>query len=211
MTIKAVTGFPGTGKTFYLTHQAYLNIKQGRDVFSNYPIRGAYEITFDDLVNYRFPKGSLVVIDESGRWFNSRNWSKLPSEVFDLFTLHRHAQLDLLIAVQNFNRIDVALREVIEMVYWSENPIILPYFKYYLYYDVEQIGGLKEYQSIERIYKRSRSRKLYDTHVMERIFEGKDEIPKKLWNPDYEVKSWRKRLYKLKMDIIAELPRKKKK
>lgn len=172
--IIAVTGHPGSGKSFYIVNRAYKAIKKGRIVFSNIAIKGAYKIEFDDLVRYDFPAGSVVVIDEAGRWFNSRKWKDLPDRVFDLFTLHRHFKLDLIIAVQNFARIDIALREVIELTYWSESLWYLPYRLYYGYYDVEKVGGLKHYDFIRRISKYSKSRNLYDTHEMEKEKIGED-------------------------------------
>jgi len=205
--IEAVTGFPGSGKSFYCTNRAYKNMKKGRLVFSNYPLNGAYKITFDDLVNYKFPTGSLVIIDEGGRWFNSRKWKDLPSEVFDLFTLHRHFELDLIVAVQNFNRIDIALREVIEIVWWAENSFVLPYFKYYQYYDVEQAGSLKDYQSVSRVWKWSRSRKLYNTHIMSDAIKDKGEIPLVPWVDGSEVKKV-PIVQKMKKGLVNLMPKK---
>lgn len=180
--IEAYTGYPGSGKTFACTNRAYKDIKRGYTVFTNYPVKGAYKITFDDLINHTFPSQATVIIDESGRWFNSRKWKDLPSEVFDLFTLHRHMRLDLIVAVQNFNRIDVSLREVIELVWWSRNNLILPFFVYDGYYDVESLGIKGEGQKRTYIWKKSRSRKLYDTHIMSKAIEGKTEISLNPWS-----------------------------
>lgn len=213
--IEAVSGYPGSGKSLYLTYRSYREIKKGRMVFSSFPLKGAYKITFDDLVNYSFPEGSIVVIDESGRWFNSRNWSKLPPEVFDLFTLHRHAQLTLLIAVQNFNRIDVALREVVEIVHWAVNDWWLPYFKYYTYYDVEEVGGLKEYVSVDRVFRWTRARDLYDTHIMKSIFDSKEKIPAVPWSENDVIDERKHKRYlrqqKFKTWLSGLKPTKKKK
>lgn len=190
--IKAYTGYPGNGKSFACTHYAYKDIKKGRKVFTSYPVKGAYKITFDDLCKYRFPEGSTVIIDESGRWFNSRNWKDLPPEVFDLFTLHRHMKLDLVVAVQNFNRIDVALREVVELVYWSRNYPWLPFIIYDGYYDVESLGLKGQANTTHIIWKWTRSRKLYDTHAMSKTI-NKDEIPLIPWETDQPDRAGRKR------------------
>lgn len=169
--IECYCGYPGHGKTLALTYRAYKAMKQKRLVFTNYPVKGAYRITFDDLIEYAFPKGSVVIIDESGRWFNSRKWKDLPPEVFDLFTLHRHMQLDLIVAVQNFNRIDIALREVIELVWWASNKLWSPVIVYYGYYDVENLGMKGEHNLVSYISRWTRARKLYDTHAMSRIID----------------------------------------
>lgn len=179
--IEAVTGYPGSGKSFYCTYRAYKAIKKGRKVFTNYPVKGAYKITFDDLIKYTFPPDSLVIIDEAGRWFNSRKWSDLPDQVFDLFTMHRHMRLDLLVAVQNFNRIDKALREVIELCWWARNIPLLPWFIYDGYYDVEQLGMKGEAEKRDIVFKYSKSRKLYDTHIMAKMIDYND-IPLIPWD-----------------------------
>lgn len=184
--IEAYTGFPGSGKTFACTYRARQALKRGETVFTNYPVKGCHKITFDDLINHTFPKGSTVIIDESGRWFNSRNWSSLPPEVFDLFTLHRHMKLDLIIAVQNFNRIDKALREVIELVWWARNIPGLPWFIYDGYYDVESLGLKGEAQKRQYIFKLSRARKLYDTHAMSNTIKN-TVIPLVPWIQDQPV------------------------
>lgn len=192
--IEAVTGFPGSGKSVYCSYQTMKALKQGRKVFINIPVRGAYKITFDDLIKYRFPKGSLVIIDEGGRWFNSRKWKDLPSEVFDLFTLHRHMGLDLIVAVQNFNRIDVALREVIELVWWARNNPILPFYMYDGYYDVEAMGLKGQSQHKSYIWRWSKARKLYDTHAMSKAFENKDDMPLIPWIEETPKKPFKERL-----------------
>lgn len=205
--IELVMGVPGSGKTFYCTYRAYKAIKRGQMVFSNYPIVGAYKITFDDLINYTFPPNSLVIIDEAGRWFNSRKWGELPDQVFDLFTLHRHLKLDLLVAVQNFARIDKALREVVEIVWWADNRAYLPFFLYNAYYDPEMLGLKKESHATTIVSKFSRARKLYDTHIMSQMIDY-NEIPKKLWFDKKDIKKDKKRLRRDKKYGIIDTNRK---
>lgn len=164
--IDVIVGYQGSGKTFYLVNKAHKAIKQGRKVFTNVRIRGAYKLTFQDLIDFTFPPGSVVLIDEAGRWFSSRKWSQLPDEVFDLFTLERHLRLDLTIAVQNFNRIDKALREVIEWAWWARNRFFSPWFIYEGYSDIEHVGLKGECERKMYVWRWSRSRKLYDTHGM---------------------------------------------
>lgn len=178
--IQCVTGFPGSGKSYFCAWQAYRALRRGRKVFSNYPIRGTYRIDFDDLVKYTFPDNSLVIIDEAGRWFNSRDWSKLPNKVFDLFTLHRHFRLDLLVAVQNFQRIDKALREVTELVWWSERMRFLPFFVYYGYYNVEELGK-QEYNKRLFVMRRKKIFDLFDTEYFYNLKSTMDEVSLRPW------------------------------
>lgn len=208
--IEAIVGYQGSGKTFLLVNKADKALRRGQKVFSNVAIRGAYRLTFDDLVNYTFPKHSMVLIDEAGRYFNARKWKELPDDVFDLFTLERHLKLDLTIAVQNFNRIDKSLREVIELVWWARNLPFSPFFIYEGYYDVEHLGLKGEVQQKRLIYKRSRSRKLYDTHGMASTI-NKDMMPEIPWDLGEEksvgIKNWIKKLFIAKStESIKESP-----
>jgi hypothetical protein len=181
MAIQCVVGYQGTGKSFWLTFKGWKAMQKKNKVFSSYPLKGAYKVTFQDLIDFTFPPGSTIIIDECGRWFNSRNWSKLPQDVFDLFTLQRHLQLDLMVGVQNFNRIDVALREVIEYVWWARNYVFLPFIIYEMYHEVEHLGLKTEVKKRALIWKWSRCRSLYNTHAMASTVI-KDFIPEELWD-----------------------------
>lgn len=181
--IIAYTGMPGSGKTYALVHRAHKAMLQGRTVFANFPLKGTYQISLDDICNYQFPEDCLVLIDEAGRWFNSRQWKDLPSEVFDLFTMHRHVQMDLFIAVQSFARIDKSLREVVELVYWATNKPFLPYHKYYGYYDLEKLGSMKrDHHAMHITWKTKKLRNYYDTFSMKEKFAHKEMIKLVKWS-----------------------------
>lgn len=180
--IIALTGMPGSGKSYGLVHRAYKSMKQGKPVFSNFPIKGAYQFTLDDLCNYSFPEGSVIIIDEAGRWFNSRSWGTLPPEVFDLFTMHRHLEYDMYIGVQSFARIDKSLREVIELVYVTHKSFF--WHLYRGFYDVERVGKIKGQEDVRYyIPKRKKYYKMYDTHSMKSAWHGKPPMPEILYSP----------------------------
>lgn len=181
--IIAYTGMPGSGKTYALVQRAHKAMLQGRIVFANFPLKGTYQISLDDICNYQFPEDCVVLIDEAGRWFNSREWKDLPSEVFDLFTMHRHVKMDLFIAVQSFARIDKSLREVVELVYWSTNKPYLPYHKYYGYYDLEKLGSMKkDHHAMHLVWKSKRLRNYYDTFSMKEKFAHKPMVSLVKWS-----------------------------
>lgn len=188
---------PGGGKTYALVWRAKQALKEGRPVFSNVYIKGTYKFTLDDLITYRFPEGSVVLVDEAGRWFNSRAWKELPEEAFDLFTMHRHMRMDLYIAVQSFARIDKALREVVELTYWSKNHPFLPYHKYEGFYDLEKVGSMrKDYDVTHIIWKNNKLRSLYNTHSMKTQFVYKELVPMVEW---LTVSRRKKKLYQVWM------------
>lgn len=181
--IIAYTGMPGSGKTYALVQRADKALRQGRMVFANFPLKGCYQISLDDICNFQFPEDCVVLIDEAGRWFNSREWKDLPHEVFDLFTMHRHVKMDLFIAVQSFARIDKSLREVVELVYWSTNRAWLPFHNYYGYYDLEKLGSMKgEHHAKHIVWKNKRLRSYYDTFSMKQKFAHKPFIALKRWS-----------------------------
>lgn len=181
--IIAYTGMPGSGKTYALVSRAHKAMLQGRTVFANFPLKGTYQINLDDICNYQFPEDCVVLIDEAGRWFNSREWKDLPHEVFDLFTMHRHVKMDLFIAVQSFARIDKSLREVVELVYWSTNKGYLPYHKYYGFYDLEKLGSMKgDHHAMHIVWKSERLRNYYDTFSMKEKFAHKPMISMNKWS-----------------------------
>lgn len=181
--IIAFTGMPGAGKSYALVQRAYKALKEGRNVYANFPIKGVNKFTLDDLCNYAFPENSVIIIDEAGRWFNSRNWGNLPPEVFDIFTMHRHLRCDMYIGVQSFARIDKSLREVIELTYWARKVPLLPLHRYEGYYDLEKVGSMRKdsdvnfYIPVKKLY-----RSMYNTHSMKSTFHGKPEMPKERWS-----------------------------
>lgn len=193
--IIAFTGMPGSGKTLALVRRAEIAIKQGRKVFANFALKGTYKISLDDLCTYQFPEDCVVLIDEAGRWFNSREWKDLPAEIFDLFTMHRHVKMDLYIAVQSFARIDKSLREVVELVYWADNVSWKPYISYRGYYDLEKMGSMKKDWHVSQVvWKRKRLYSFYDTYSMKDKFSHKPFVKFEKWS-HYE---------KTKQDIIKQ-------
>lgn len=192
--IRAITGMPGSGKSYFLVYIADRELKKGRKVYSNISIKGTIKISFDDLINYTFPHDSVLLIDEAGRDFNSRRWKELPNEIFDLFTLHRHLGLDMYIAAQNFGYIDAQLRRVIELTYWAKNSPILPFHRYEGYYDLEKLGAMKNPDTSMIVWKSRRVRSRYNHTTMSKVFKDKQEIPSEYWFPyGYEYKT----LYKV--------------
>ena len=181
--IVAYTGMPGSGKSLALVYRAYKEMRKGRPVFANFPLKGAFQVSLDDLCTYQFPEGSALFIDEAGRWFNSRSWKELPPEIFDLFTMHRHTRMDMFIGVQSFARIDKSLREVVELVYWARNSPWLPWHKYEGYYDLEKVGSMRrDYNVMHYVPKIKLYRGLYDTHAMKDKFSHLDPMYYKRWS-----------------------------
>lgn len=174
--IRALVGVPGAGKSLALVERAIRALKEGRPVYANFPIKGCYQFSLDDLIDYAFPENSVIIIDEAGRLFNARSWASLPKEVFDLFTMHRHLNIDMYIGVQAFNRIDTSLREVIELTYVARKHWVR--HSYRGYYEVARVGNLKGDEDVRyNIWFPWRLYKYYDTHAMKAVWVDKPFIP----------------------------------
>lgn len=198
--IRCFTGLPGAGKTNALVYVAHKALKQGRKVYSNVAIKGCNKIDFADLLEYRFPRGAVVLLDEGGRNFSARAWKNLPEEVFDLFTLHRHLDLDMYIAVQDFGMIDINLRRVVELTWWVKNYPVLPFYIQEGYYSLEKLGKMGRPDIKRYVWKSRKVRQRYDTRSMKVVFAGKEELPDNPWFP-YEFK------YKGRFKSIMQLLR----
>lgn len=122
--IEILTGLPGGGKSFELTRRAIEGRKEGRRVLSNVPILGAYKLTKQDLIDSAFEPGDLLIIDEAGADFNSKDWQLIPDGAYILFSQHRHLCLDMVVAVQEAVRMAKPLRELAQVYWWCEPSLI---------------------------------------------------------------------------------------
>lgn len=196
--IRCFTGLPGAGKSNALADVAHKAIQDGRKVFSNIAIKGTYKIEFKDLIEFRFPRGAVVLLDESGRDFNARNFKNLPDDIFDLFTLHRHLGLDMYIAVQDFGMIDINLRRVIELTWWITNIPVLPFYIHEGYYSLEKLGAMKRPDCKRIVWKSRKVRQRYNHLGMKYVFADKELMPENDWVPfEFKYKSRFKTLLQL--------------
>lgn len=142
--IELITGLPGGGKSYLLVWRALKGMREGRPVFSNFPLSGAYRLDIEILKHAEFPSSSLVLIDEAGLFFNSREWNKFPMEIFQLFSQHRKMKIDMLVVGQDSGMVDINIRRVAQW-FWFADPVpIIPFFRYRLYYRAEDIGYLDD-------------------------------------------------------------------
>lgn len=146
--IEMVCGLPGSGKSYYMSSEILRALEKHRPVFCNYPIKGTYKLTFNDMCYSSFPEGSLLCIDEANSWFRARDWAKLPREVFSFFMHHRHFKLDMIILAQIPTTVDVNIRDIVSYYVWSratKKPFSEEalWFRYDYYYSIEDLTNFR--------------------------------------------------------------------
>ena len=136
------TGTPGSGKTYEAVKKILDNMVKNRVVYTN--IEGIFDpecqemikgyMGFSDLALYRLLKplepdqiqdfwnhvepGALVVLDEIHKWFSNRDWKDEKNKQFGYWaSTHRHNGFDLVLITQNIERVDAAVRSLLEWNY----------------------------------------------------------------------------------------------
>lgn len=142
MAIYLFTGRPRHGKTYELARIGINLLKQGERVYSNFllkpekfkkipkDIQGDFKKKEDrdnpnKLLFYwrnvheweHMEKGNILV-DESQRYFNARRWAELSEETETKLQQHGKDNLNIYGTVQHYKRIDIALRELVEV--WTD-------------------------------------------------------------------------------------------
>lgn len=92
--VQGVFGLPGSGKSTYLAKLAKKSFKKYDRVYSNFYIRGCYQLDFDTLglVDY---SDCLILIDEISLFCDCRNWKNFSSDMVYFWTNHRHYGVDI--------------------------------------------------------------------------------------------------------------------
>lgn len=119
-----IVGQIGSGKTTYLARLARKWCKSGGIVYSNVPIRNCYKLNVQDLGNLVPEENSLVLIDESGIEFNSRNFKNTSKALIDFMKLSRHYKCRVVFCSQTFTDSDKQIRELATRVLFLR-PLIL--------------------------------------------------------------------------------------
>jgi len=207
--IKILTGKPGSGKSYTATALARQEMIRGKKVFSNvnfsFKHKGLeytnYQLDKEDIKKNRFPNNSLLIIDEAGFWFNSRNFKEFDLEDFMFFSQHRHLGIDIILVVQNMNRIDKSLRELADLIYINVNYLKFVFIQY-------KAWGLESYEkediSFNKIYLlRNKIASSYNTNQCLENFQNRDEFVIKYDYNSKKVKfsTFIKQVFKKRHDI----------
>lgn len=116
-----VFGKKGSGKTTYLTKQAYKHLKRGWKVFSTVAIPGTELFDVNEISKGRvFPEHSLVLIDEVGIIWDNRNFKNFSNNTRDYFKFQRQYKNKVILFSQTFD-IDLKLRNLTDTMYLLKN------------------------------------------------------------------------------------------
>lgn len=104
------------GKSTLLTRLAVTALAHGQRVYSTIPIAGTYLFDGKQTGFFHFEEGSLVLIDEVGLVFPSRDFKSFKSETRALFKLQGHYKLTIVICSQSFD-VDKCIRDLCDEIY----------------------------------------------------------------------------------------------
>lgn len=210
MALSLYTGTPGSGKSLHLVREILSQLRSGKDVIANFPIKftekeialgydkhffyvSNLKITVNSLLEHAIEHDyiekkkesqCLVVIDEAGGRFNTRNVGAVDrTEWIDFFSQHRKLGFDFILSCQGEKMIDRQIRTMVEteFVHRKVNNFglffLLPFSLFVAierwYVAKERVGS-----SFFRYKKKYGDR--YDTMMMFEGFKMSPELVKKI-------------------------------
>lgn len=111
-----VFGKKGSGKTTLLTKLTLRYLKKGVPVYSNVYIPGAYLFDPYDIGFKDIPPNSVLMIDEVGLIWDSRDFKSFKKEYRDYFKYQRQYRHTVYLLSQSFD-IDKKLRDLTDQMY----------------------------------------------------------------------------------------------
>lgn len=115
-----VFGKKGSGKSTLMCKLALKYSKKGYTVYCNSYIPGTYYFDATDVGFYHFPENSVLLIDEVGMIWDSRDFKSFKKEVRDYFKLQRHYKHIVYLFSQSFD-VDKKLRDLTDNMYMITN------------------------------------------------------------------------------------------
>jgi zona occludens toxin (predicted ATPase) len=110
-------GKPGCGKTTALVRLAYKALRKKRPVFTNFFVKGCYQLTKEDYGQFEFPTNALLLIDEITLWFDSRRFKDFNDQQIQYTVLHRHYENEIVYATQYYQNVDKRIRDLTQETY----------------------------------------------------------------------------------------------
>lgn len=197
MSVIALCGLPGSGKTFYATYLMRQHYKKENNIFkrlffkkkifnnvySNYPIkldRNHYSnsISLDDLnFSHSYKQDSDVVLDEAQSYYDSLEYKDFPKEQRNFFQFHRHFGIkDIFVISQDPSRIPKQIRALCCEFYDITRKICIPilgicFLRFNVYYKNDDFGKSVQVKRTEVPYK---FKKCYKFFFYKKVYKSYD-------------------------------------
>ncbi len=111
--IKFIAAEIGAGKSCLAVKIALDHLKRKWNVYSNEYIRGTYILRREDIIQGKiYPVRSLLIFDETGVQFNSRQFKTLDTKIIEYFKKCRHYKNKVIFISQTFSDTDKQLRDL---------------------------------------------------------------------------------------------------
>ncbi len=136
------TGTPGSGKTYEAVEKILDNLMRGKIIYTN--IDGMFDPECQEMIKsycnlsdlaltiqlkqlepdqiadfwMHIEPRCLVVLDEIHKWFSNRDWNDPKNKQFGYWaSTHRHYGYEVVLITQNIERVDAAVRSLLEWNY----------------------------------------------------------------------------------------------
>jgi hypothetical protein len=177
--IVAYTGLTGTCKTYSMTRDAQIYFKRKRNVYANFPLKGAW--LYKSLADVVDVRDGLIIFDElnmeAPAW---QPWS-LPAEYLQLWSQHRKSGVDFWWSAQSFHSVNANVRALTgalwEFETWLQprydGSLLLPIYRGYKLDPVGVERGLRHPKCLARkwIWAHRGVFKLYDSYARVEVAE----------------------------------------
>ena len=128
-------GVPGCGKTTVLTaiaQKELKRIKRGKSfydhVLTNFECEGCERINFTDIGVYDIQR-SLILLDEVTVDADNRDFKNFKKSSVEGFVYHRHYDLDIIMATQQYDAVDKKIRNLTQYLYTVKKGYLFPFIK----------------------------------------------------------------------------------
>lgn len=150
---------------------------------------------------------AMIIIDEAYRDYSSRNFKDFKVDQHTFFATNGHDNNDIYLIAQGINRIDVIIREMVNLFIFVKKTC-LPWSKKPLYFTIETYLSEEDFkrrrQDEECTWTRERLRfkpdvaRAYDTHYFK---HSDDSTPYKKWSEELS----NEQIKKIRAEIVSEV------
>lgn len=116
MSINGVIGLPRSGKSTFLAKLAKKYQKKGLTVYSNFYIKGCYQLDFNKLGKVKY-ENCIMLIDEVSLFADCRNFKEFGKDLVYFFTNHGHYNIDIWWCSQSMD-CDKKIRNLTDSLYY---------------------------------------------------------------------------------------------